>query len=132
MPPVKKSEPITPRLKRLPSMHSSAGRCATADRRGEGRHLIDKDVEIQDCADTSSAATIQDVSVQGCNIRCIPCDIRIGQYVVIKLAGLSSIHGIVRWARDGSAGIEFLHTIALEIVDEQLLPPHLVSVRHLG
>ena len=88
---VTKSHPVTSHLKRLPSTTNSAGRCAAKDRRGEARHSIGTDAGIQDCAQSSSAAMIQDISIQGCNIRGVPCDIGVGQYVVIRLAGLSMI-----------------------------------------
>jgi hypothetical protein len=56
-------------------------------------------------------ALIHDVSVHGC---CLDTDatwLRMGQFVALRLSNDWSIQAIVRWFRDGRAGVEFLRPI---------------------
>lgn len=127
---IKNAGHVTSNLARLPSTLNRAAPYPP-ERRVEERLSIERSGEIQHSLDTLSDAMIQDLSVQGCSIRCVPGDIRMGQYVVVRLAGTSTIPGIVRWARDGSVGVEFLHTIASDVAEGQTPLSNPVSISHL-
>jgi PilZ domain len=57
-------------------------------------------------------ARIRDVSVFGCSIVTEADWLRTGIFVTIQLSPEWSIQAIVRWARDGTGGVEFLRAIS--------------------
>ncbi len=59
-----------------------------------------------------SRARIRDVSVFGCSIVTEADWLRTGIFVTIQLSAEWSIQAIVRWARDGTGGVEFLRAIS--------------------
>ncbi|MBA4161251.1 MAG: hypothetical protein C0515_04045 [Novosphingobium sp.] len=56
-------------------------------------------------------ARIRDVSVFGCSLVCDAPWLRTGMFVAVQINGDWSIQAVVRWARDGIGGIEFLRPI---------------------
>ena len=59
-----------------------------------------------------SRARIRDVSVFGCSIVTEAEWLRTGIFVTLQLSPEWSIQAIVRWARDGVGGVEFLRAIS--------------------
>ncbi|MEQ1497867.1 MAG: PilZ domain-containing protein [Novosphingobium sp.] len=59
-----------------------------------------------------SRVRIRDVSVYGCNLAGDADWLRTGMFVSVQLASDWSIQAVVRWARDGTCGIEFLRPIS--------------------
>ena len=59
-----------------------------------------------------SRARIRDVSVFGCSLVTEADWLRTGIFVTVQLAPDWSIQAIVRWARDGVGGVEFLRAIS--------------------
>jgi PilZ domain len=59
----------------------------------------------------SAAVTINNVSTHGCNIKGEATWLRIGSCVGVSLDGGPPLQAIVRWLRDGSAGLEFLRPV---------------------
>ncbi|MFM6832343.1 MAG: PilZ domain-containing protein [Novosphingobium sp.] len=59
-----------------------------------------------------SRARIRDVSIFGCSIVTEADWLRTGIFVTIQLSAEWSIQAIVRWARDGIGGVEFLRAIS--------------------
>lgn len=57
-------------------------------------------------------ARIRDVSIFGCSIVTEAEWLRTGIFVTIQLSAEWSIQAIVRWARDGTGGVEFLRAIS--------------------
>ena len=57
-------------------------------------------------------ARIRDVSVFGCSLVTDADWLRTGIFVTVQLAPDWSIQAIVRWARDGTGGVEFLRAIS--------------------
>ncbi|MFO1256554.1 MAG: PilZ domain-containing protein [Sphingomonadaceae bacterium] len=57
-------------------------------------------------------ARIRDVSVFGCSLVCDAKWLRTGMFVTVQLTSEWSIQAIVRWARDGTGGAEFLRPIS--------------------
>ncbi|MFM5916157.1 MAG: PilZ domain-containing protein [Novosphingobium sp.] len=58
-----------------------------------------------------SRARIRDVSVFGCSVVTEADWLRTGIFVTIQLSADWSIQAIVRWAREGTGGVEFLRAI---------------------
>lgn len=56
-------------------------------------------------------AAIQNVSIHGCNLQSEEPWLRLGRFVTIRFNRERSVQAIVRWARDGSTGVEFLRPI---------------------
>jgi hypothetical protein len=57
-------------------------------------------------------ARVRDVSVFGCSLACDATWLRTGMFVTVQLTGDWSIQAIVRWAREGMGGVEFLRPIS--------------------
>ncbi len=60
----------------------------------------------------SAAMTIANVSTHGCNIRGQAPWLRIGSFVGVALEDTPMLLAIVRWSRDGAAGLEFMRPVA--------------------
>ena len=60
----------------------------------------------------SAAMIIANVSTHGCNVRGDTTWLRIGSFVGVALDDKPMLHAIVRWSRDGSAGLEFMRPVA--------------------
>ena len=58
-----------------------------------------------------SRALIRDVSVFGCSLVTDADWLRTGIFITVELSADWSIQAIVRWARDGVGGVEFLRAI---------------------
>ncbi|HMP56643.1 MAG TPA: PilZ domain-containing protein [Novosphingobium sp.] len=52
-----------------------------------------------------------DASTHGCSVRCAAPWLRTGRFVTITLGEEAAVQAIVRWTRDGVAGMEFLRPI---------------------
>ena len=55
--------------------------------------------------------TINNVSPHGCNIKGDADWLRMGSFVGVSLGAGQPLQAIVRWLRDGSAGLEFLRPV---------------------
>lgn len=62
-------------------------------------------------------ATLTDVSLYGCCVDAVADWLRPGRFVAIGLAGSKPIEAVVRWARDGAAGMELLHPLSADRQD---------------
>lgn len=59
-----------------------------------------------------SKALVCDASVYGCSLQCDAAWLRSGMFISISFAADWSVQAIVRWFRDGRAGVEFLRPIS--------------------
>lgn len=82
-----------------------------ADRRREARYRTREKARISSVRGDRAPALIADVSLHGCCIQCDADWLREGRFVSIELGRDSSLQAIVRWVRDGAAGMEFLHAV---------------------
>lgn len=57
-------------------------------------------------------ALIRDVSIYGCSLETDATWLRLGQFLALRLSSDWTIQSIVRWVRDGRAGVEFLRPIS--------------------
>jgi hypothetical protein len=69
-------------------------------------------VLVQSTRGERCIARLRDISTFGCNLLTEADWLRPGSYVSIRLGGDRSIQGIVRWAREGTHGVEFLRAIS--------------------
>ncbi len=59
----------------------------------------------------SAALTIANVSTHGCNVRGYAPWLRIGSFVGVALEDTPMLLAIVRWTREGTAGLEFMRPV---------------------
>jgi len=113
---------------------------ATADRdenavltewRGKVRQSLDEGIDTLGQVTSHSDTAIGNLSILGCQIPVTPAPIRKGQFVSIRSAGPSILPGIVRWIRNGSAGVELLGTVGPEVVEELRRSNRPLDVRQL-
>lgn len=93
------------RIARLLSI-SSAGRAT--DRRRNTRHKASGAATITNARGDTAKVRLTDVSQHGCAVTGTFDTMRVGAFITITLGSDKPVQGIIRWLRDGSAGIEFL------------------------
>jgi len=69
-------------------------------------------VTIASAQGPETAVMIRDISTHGCSLG--PCAdwMKPGGFVCLRPSGEAAVTGIVRWIRDGAAGIEFVRPLA--------------------
>ena len=99
---------------KLPRLVANDPRLATprALTRKAERRPVTGAVVIQSNAGERTSARLRDISVYGCNLGCEADWLRMGRFITLRLGKDRTIHAIVRWARDGATGIEFLRPIS--------------------
>jgi len=85
-----------------------------ANRRKARRHRTCVEAMVQSSHGEEAGAILADVSMFGCCVSADAAWLRLGCFVSIALAGNPGLQAIVRWTRDGSAGMEFLRPIPPE------------------
>ena len=93
------------------------GSAAPAERRRETRHPAWASAHIANAAGETQGVALADVSEHGCAIRGEAGWLRTGGFVAIRLGDEPPLQGIVRWIRDGAAGMEFLRPIPPDRVE---------------
>jgi hypothetical protein len=101
---------MTNGLARLEAVESAT------DRRREPRHPARASARLSSSRGESAVAALSDVSTHGCAVSLEQPWLRSGAFVSIAIAqeqGLEAppMQAIVRWVREGSAGMEFLAPI---------------------
>ncbi len=74
-------------------------------------------VVIRSSMGERTVATLGNISPFGCNLVSDAEWLRCGRFISVYPARDRAIQAIVRWKRDGSAGVEFLRPIDLAEVD---------------
>ena len=64
---------------------------------------------------------LADISIHGCSIRSEASWLRSGSFVSIKLEEDPPLQAIVRWVRNGAAGLEFVHPLSSEHLEWRAL-----------
>ncbi|MEY4952795.1 MAG: hypothetical protein RL299_1219 [Pseudomonadota bacterium] len=86
------------------------------------RRIAEAIATIRSASGDRCQARIRDVSVFGCSLVCDAPWLRTGMFVAVQVSSDWSIQAVVRWTRDGIAGVEFLRPItdgqAREIASE--------------
>jgi hypothetical protein len=84
-------------------------------RRKATRAVVQVEAKITSAQGNCATVTINNVSPHGCNIKGDMSWLRIGSFVSVSLEGgqplQAPLQAIVRWLRDGSAGLEFLRPV---------------------
>ena len=86
-------------------------------RRRNQRHPMEAGAVIRTPQGMSFDATMEDVSVNGCSLRLSTAELKIGRQVLIRLDGLESLIGVIRWIRSDLAGIEFDKALHVAIAE---------------
>ena len=76
-----------------------------------GKVMVSSDMGEQ------ASVPLRNISPFGCNIVLDADWLRTGRFVSLRLSAHRSIQAIVRWARNGSAGLEFLRPIEMDEAD---------------
>jgi len=95
---------MTGQFARLLSIESQAG----PDRRRQRRRKTTRGASIESAKGGAAKVELSDVSQHGCSIVGGTDQLRVGGFVSIALAEGKPLQAIVRWVREGKAGLEFL------------------------
>lgn len=100
------NKPAAPPLQPVPS-----GRLG---RRKELRYATGFDAILESSRGESAQVLLCEISMHGCRVKCDEAWLRTGAFVSIALEDEPPLQAIVRWNRDGAAGMEFLKPIPAE------------------
>ncbi|GGY95370.1 hypothetical protein GCM10011614_07590 [Novosphingobium colocasiae] len=84
------------------------------ERRRETRHNSAVTVMLQFASGSRTSVQLTDVSLHGCCIRGDSDRLHQGRILSIGLNDHPMLDAIVRWVRDDTAGMEFLHPVPVE------------------
>ena len=96
------------RLDNIPEVDESK---AGANRRRERRFATWFDAQIENARGERAKVLLAEVSLHGCRIQTQEPWLRVGGFVSIHIDEGEKLQAIVRWHRDGAAGMEFLRAI---------------------
>ena len=85
---------------------------ARPNTRRTSRRIAGTVATVRTAGGERSRARIRDVSIFGCSIVTEADWLRTGIFITLQLGPDWSIQAIVRWARDGVGGVEFLRAIS--------------------
>ena len=85
---------------------------ARPNTRRAARRIAGAMATVRSAGGERSRARIRDVSVFGCSLVTDADWLRIGSFVTVEFTPEWSIQAIVRWAREGVCGVEFLRAIS--------------------
>ena len=97
----------TPRL-----FGGEEARRARTEARRVARRLSSIEVTIASAQGAETPVVIRDISTHGCSIGWNADWMKPGGFVYLRAAGGAAVTGIVRWTREGAAGIEFVRPLA--------------------
>ena len=80
-------------------------------RRKTSRTPVNVAAKVTSSRGDSASMTIGNVSTHGCNVRGEAGWLRMGGFVSVRLTDDQPLQAIVRWVRDGTAGLEFLRPV---------------------
>jgi len=84
------------------------------ERRREGRTKARYRAVLQFSDGAGGDVELADISMHGCSVRSETEDLRIGRFVSIGIDAEPMLQAVIRWVRDGTAGMEFLRPIPPE------------------
>ena len=87
---------------------------AHPSRRKVARARVHAEVLLSTASGESVPAVIGDVSSHGCSVRAEAQWLRMGRFVAVTLGDDQPLQAIVRWTRDGTAGLEFLRPVSAD------------------
>lgn len=87
---------------------------ASIERRREPRQRAASVAHLTSSYGETIAVTLSDMSSHGCAISAHADWVRAGAFVSIALDGHTPLGAIIRWVREGTAGMEFLGPIPVD------------------
>lgn len=99
---------MTTPLPRLPAL------AERANRRREPRGTVSLSAILAFPSGRTAPGILADVSLHGCSIRTADDWLRPGSFVKVGFDEESMLGAIVRWVRDGAAGMEFIGPVPAE------------------
>lgn len=102
---------MTVKLARLESIPEIDETKAGRNRRREPRYSTWFDARIDNGRGESVKVLLAEVSLHGCRIQADAPWLRVGGFLSISIEQGAQLQAIVRWVRDGAAGMEFLRPI---------------------
>jgi len=84
------------------------------ERRREGRTRASNQAILRFAEGTSEEVALADISQHGCSIQSEIEGLRIGRFVSIGIGQEPVLPAVIRWVRNGAAGMEFLRPIPAE------------------
>ncbi len=98
----------------MPKLFGAAeARRARTEARRVARTRASIDVTIASAQGPEMTVIIRDISAYGCSIGPSADWMKPGGFVSLRPRGEAGVTGIVRWIRDGAAGIEFVRPLSL-------------------
>lgn len=76
------------------------------------RRIAEAIATVKGSQGSRSRARVRDVSIFGCSLASDADWLRTGMFVSVQVAADWTIHAVVRWARNGVCGVEFLRPIS--------------------
>lgn len=86
----------------------------TENRRREPRYNAVYDVTVTNMLGKNAPALLIDISMHGACVRSDAVWLRPGSFIKIAIAEDDRLEAVVRWVRDGSAGMEFLNPVGAD------------------
>jgi hypothetical protein len=105
---------MTVKLARLDNIPEIDETKAARNRRREPRFATWFDAQIENARGESVKVLLAEVSLHGCRIQADEPWLRVGGFVSIRIEHGAQLQAIVRWVREGAAGMEFLRPIPFE------------------
>ena len=105
---------MTVKLARLENIPEIDETKSGANRRREPRFSTWFDAHIENSHGKRAKVLLAEVSLHGCRISSSEPWLRVGGFVSISIENSAKLQAIVRWVRDGAAGMEFLRAIPPE------------------
>lgn len=81
------------------------------ERRRASRTLVEIEALVASVRGQSSRMGIGDISAHGCSLSSDADWLRIGGFLSISAGTRPPLEGVIRWLRDGKAGVEFLRPV---------------------
>ncbi|PEQ10832.1 hypothetical protein B2G71_20440 [Novosphingobium sp. PC22D] len=94
-----------------PLSRLSADLSMAADRRREPRYAAACEMTIRSMSGSTTTADLIDMSRHGACIKSEADWLRPGRFVAIGIGQGDMLEAVIRWTRDGSVGMEFLHPV---------------------
>lgn len=108
---------MTVKLARLKSEPEPAHADARPGRRREPRFAALAEVRIESSHGDAALVMLAEVSLHGCRVRTDEAWLRAGSFIEIAMEARTGLPAIVRWVREGYAGMEFLRPIPPERIE---------------
>jgi hypothetical protein len=86
----------------------------TENRRREPRYNAVYDATIINMLGKAASALLVDISRHGACVRSDAAWLRPGSFIKIAIAEDDRLEAVVRWVRDGAAGMEFLNPVSAD------------------